>query len=74
MNEYLVIYQNKEGKTFYSIKTWPEIEKMLRKREEVGGKMRVFRLSGISDPALVRIIHCKDMYWLETMSGIHVEG
>lgn len=74
MHEYLVIYTNKDGASFHSIKIWPEIETMLRKMEVVGGRMRVFRLVGSQDPQLMRIIHCKDCYWLETMSGIHVEG
>lgn len=72
--EYLVIYTNEARESFHSIKVWPEIETMLRKMEVVGGRMRVFRLIGDQDPQLVRIIHCKDCYWLETMSGIHVEG
>lgn len=74
MNEYLVTYRNKEGRCFHSIKTWPEIETMLRKMEVVGGNIRVFRLIADKDPQILRIVHCGNSYWLETLYGIHVEG
>lgn len=74
MNQYLVLYRNKDGNCFQSIKIWPEILKMLRKLEEVGGRMRIFRLNGVQNPYLVRVVRCKDMYWLETLNGIHIEG
>lgn len=74
MNNYLVIYQNKEGKCFHSIKTWPEIEVMLRKMAKVCGWMRVFRLIGTRDPQRMVINHCVDSYWLEDIYGNHVEG
>lgn len=74
MNQYLVLYKNKEGSCFQSIKIWPEIEKMLRKMEEAGGRMRVFQLNGINTPYALRVIHCNNTFWLETMNGIHVEG
>ena len=73
-HEYLVIYTNKDGESFHSIKIWSEIETMLRKMEVVGGRMRVFRLVGDKDPQLMRIMHCKNYYWLETLGGIHVDG
>jgi len=74
LNQYLVLYKNQEGNTFQSIHTWAEIEPMLYKMEKVGGRIRIFRLNGLNDPYLVRVVHCKDMYWLETMNGIHLEG
>ena len=72
--KYLVIYRNREGKCFYSLKVWSEIEAMLRKMETWGGHMRVFRLSGDSNPQRMVINHCVDKYWLETVYGVHVEG
>lgn len=74
MSEYLVIYTNKAGESFHSIKVWPEIETMLRKMEVVGGRMRVFRLVGCKDPQLMQIYHCRDAYWLASPYGVHVEG
>lgn len=74
MNQYLVLYKNMEGNTFQSIHTWAEIEPMLYKMEVAGGRMRIFRLNGLNTPYLVRVVHCKNMYWLETMNGTHLEG
>lgn len=72
MNQYLVLYRNKDGNCFQSIKIWPEIEKMLRKLEEVGGGMRIFRLNGMNHPELMRVCHEDDAYWLEPINRIQL--
>lgn len=73
MNQYLVTYKNPDGVKFHSLKTWSEIQKMLRIMEEVGGEIRIYRLDK-TDPERVWPYKVKDMYMLGDMYRNIVEG
>ena len=73
MNQYLVSYKNTDGAKFHSLKTWQEIQKMLRIIEKVGGEVRIYRLDKI-DPERVWPYKVKDMYMLGDMYRNIVEG
>lgn len=74
MNQYLVMYQPPNDNKYYpSLHIWPEILTMLRKNEEVKGRMFVYRFIE-EKPRALRVIHCRDLYWLEDMYGNHIEG
>ena len=74
MNEYLVMYQPPNDNKYYpSLHIWPEILTMLKKNEEVKGRLFVYRFVDEKTRPL-RVIHCRNLYWLETMYGYHVEG
>ena len=66
MKQYLVSYKNTDGAKFHSLKTWPEIQKMLRIMEEVGGEVRIYRLDKV-DPERVWPYKVKDTYMLGDM-------
>ena len=69
MNEYLVIQDRK----FRSIKTWPEIQKMLPLLEEQDANFRIYRLDKI-DPERVWPVKVKDSYTLYDIYRNIVEG
>lgn len=74
MNQYLVMYRPLNDNKYYpSLHIWPEILTMLRKREETKGRMFIYLLaSEVPEPMCV--CHRVDVYWLEDMNGIYVEG
>ena len=74
MNEYLVMYQPPNDNKYYpSLNIWPEILAMLRKNEEVKGRLFVYRFVE-GQPRPLRVIHRCDSYWLEDLYGHYVEG
>ena len=77
MNQYLVMFNprpQKSGKYFPSLHVWPEILTMLRKMQEVGGEIHIYRLDKGSPEQV--FVNCANhtVYWLEDMYGNHVEG
>jgi hypothetical protein len=73
VNQYLVTYKNTKMERFHSLKVWPEIQKMLRTMEEVGGSIRVYRLDK-AVPEQVWPHKVKDEYMLFDMYRNLVEG
>jgi len=73
MNQYLVTYKNTDGAKFHSLKTWPEIQTMLRTMEEVGGGIWIYRLDKVA-PERVWPRKVKDTYMLEDLFRNIVEG
>ena len=70
MNEYLVIQDGK----FRSIKTWPELQKMLPLLEEQNAEFRIYRLDKI-DPERVWPVKVKNPYILcDIYNNIVEEG
>ena len=78
MNEYLVMYNpspQKDNKYYPSLHIWPDILTMLRKMQEVGGEIHIYRLDKGCHPERV-FVNCANhtIFWLEDMYGNHVEG
>lgn len=76
MNEYLVVYQPYQThKCFPSIHIWPEILSMLKVRDETKkGSFAVYLFSSTGEPKVCRIVHCRNVYWLEDKYGNVLEG
>lgn len=74
MTQYFVAYRPEDSHHWFpSVKTWAEIVPMIRKADEVGGQIRVYRI-GDFDPQRLWIGRVNDSFWLEDMYGNHVEG
>ena len=74
MNQYLVMYQPPHEEKFYpSLHIWPEILAILKKRDEIGGRIFIYMFR-YKSPIPLRIKHCVESYWLEDMYGNYVEG
>lgn len=74
MNQYLVMYRPPNDNKYYpSLHIWPEILTMLRKKDEVGGFIKVFDLR-TGNPQQLLVVKSKGNYWLEDLYENHVEG
>lgn len=72
--KYLVMVEPSDYGLATYLMTAKEIGGMLNSIKSPGVAVHIYRLLKGRDPELLRMIHCRDSYWLETMYGTFVES